>query len=134
MTTLHGNNFANRCIIPTFVSAPGQIHNGIHLSGLIDTGASQSAITVAAAQFVSLPVSGENHVMGSGMAANASTYAAHVELWSQGPSTEPIFNYDQQIFATMLSAVVGFHLLIGMDILSQFEFEMSSSGTWSLSR
>ncbi len=123
---------AARCIVPVSIYPPGMPGQSVAVSALIDTGATASAITQRFAGFVGLPMLGQELVSGSGRSAVVPMYQADLEIWKPGYDTSQAHVFKGRRLTTLLSAVVGFHVLLGMDILERNAFLIDPDGRWTL--
>ena len=125
---------AARCLVPIAVYPPGRPDLSLNITALIDTGASESAISVAMASVAQLQVVNTKAVSGpGGQWVNAPVYAAKLELWKPGyePNEAAHVFPEAQIIA-MMAPVGGIHLLLGMDLLRQASFSLQPDGRWLL--
>lgn len=125
---------AARCLVPMSVYPPGREENSLNITALIDTGASQSAITPLMASVAQLPVVNGSHVSAPGTSyMPVLIYLATLELWKPGYDPGQAAHVFPDIrLTTLLSPVNGIHLLLGMDLLRQASFSLEPDGRWIL--
>jgi len=89
---------AGRCLCSVLISAPRDLFNGVMLTALVDTGATRSAVTMRAAEFVGLPAIGQTILSSAAVGAQSiPTWGADLELWAPGFSEHAARRFSLEI-------------------------------------
>lgn len=119
----------------TALIAAGQaVPNGVRILGLLDTGASGTAIDPSVLTALGLTPTGTILVSSPTTGATPQVVNQYdVAFVIPAPSGAPLFSQTLPVIASELFAAQGFHALIGRDILSQCVFVYNGSGFFTLS-
>lgn len=115
--------------------AAGQVPpQPIQIRGLLDTGASNTAIDPTVLTALGLTPTGTAQVNTPTTGAAPQTVDQYdVGFVIPSPNGAPLFSQTLPVFASHLFAAQGIHALIGRDILSQCVFVYNGSGFFTLS-
>jgi hypothetical protein len=115
--------------------AAGQlVPNPVQIRGLLDTGASGTAIDPTVLTALGLTPTGTTLVL-TPTTGNTPQPADQYDVGFliPAPNGAPLFSQTLPVMASELLAAQGFHALIGRDILSQCVFVYNGSGFFTLS-
>lgn len=131
VTAFVGVSEARRSALATAQQA---IPNIIEIRGLLDTGASGTAIDPSVLTALGLTPTGATLVL----TPTTGTTPQSADQYDVGfvipaPNGAPLFSQTLPVIASDLLAAQGFHALIGRDILSQCVFVYNGSGFFTLS-
>lgn len=117
------------------LKAAGQtIPNGVQIRGLLDTGASATAIDPSVLSSLGLTPTGSTLVNTPTTGATPQPVDLYdVSFIIPAPSGAPLFSQTLPVIASELFAAQGIHALIGRDILSQCVLIYNGSGFFTLS-
>src|SRR6478672_6343053 len=114
-----------RILLPVIILAPFPVTNltGVDATALIDTGSSVSGISLALAQSLRLTGLGKRPLKSAQGEGQIERYAFRVALLPDqaGPTSFPFVF--EEVIGIELTNAFEFNALIGMDILSQCDFE-----------
>ena len=131
---IEGDVLSGRCLAPVYVGHPVSYAKGIHLTALLDTGATNSAATEFVAQALGLPVVGQTalHAPLAGQVP-INRYAAQLEFWSYGLDTQSVAYVARHAqLVSYVQPMSGIQLLIGMDILGRARSFHVEGDRWTL--
>lgn len=116
------------------IAAKQQVPNPIPIRGLLDTGATGTAIDPSVLTALGLTPTGTILVNTPTTGANPATVEQYdVAFVILGPPNgTPLFSQTLPVVASELLTAQGFHALIGRDILSQCVFVYNGSGFFTL--
>lgn len=117
------------------LSAAGQsIPNPVQVLGLLDTGASGTAVDLSVLTSLGLTPTGTIDV-NTPTTGNTPQPADQYDVGFliPAPGGAPLFSQTLPVIASELFSTQGFHALIGRDILSQCVFMYNGSGFFTLS-
>ncbi len=119
-----------RCLVPVLVYPPGQPHEAITLSALIDTGANQSAIDSRVARILHLPMAPYQREVSSQTAHRMATvYRATMDILTPAGARIASCNLD---LTEILHPMVGGSILIGMDVIEWARGFRIENSVWDL--
>lgn len=131
---VEGDVFSGRCLAPVYVAPPENFAGGIHLTALLDSGATNSAITQSIARSVNLPIIGSAQVHSAAFGGHAiDCFAAHLEFWRYGLDINATALVTQLSMVTLVNPMSGIQLLIGMDVLGAAKSFEIEHDRWTLS-
>jgi len=106
----------------------------IQIRGLLDTGASGTAIDPSVLTALGLTPTGTAQVLTPTTGATPHVVDQYdVAILIPAPNGAPLFKQTLPVTASSLLAAQGFHALIGRDILGQCVFVYNGSGFFTLS-
>lgn len=116
------------------MDAGQQVPNIIPIRGLLDTGASNTAVDPSVLTALGLTPTGTCLVNTPTTGATPQTTDLYdVSFVIPAPQGIPLFSQTLPVMASSLLETQGFHALIGRDILSQCVFVYNGSGFFTLS-
>lgn len=131
---VEGDVLSGRCLAPVYVGHPVNFAHGIHLTALLDSGATGSAVTELVARSLALPVVGSANVHSAAFGGGAiNRYSAQLEFWAYGLDiARCALALSHFPLVTMVSPMSGIQLLIGMDILGGARSFQVTGDRWTL--
>lgn len=116
------------------IAAGRPVPDIVRISGLLDTGASGTAIDPSVLTALGLTPTGTTLVLTPTTGATPQPAEQYdVGFVIPAPNGAPLFSQTLPVIASDLLAAQGFHALIGRDILSQCVFVYNGSGFFTLS-
>jgi predicted aspartyl protease len=131
---IEGDVLSGRCLAPVYIANSVNFAHGIHLTALLDSGATGSAVTEFIAKSLSLPIVGSANVQSAAFGGGAiNRYSAHLEFWAYGLDiAKCAIALDQVPLVTMVAPMSGIQLLIGMDILGAARSFQVKGDRWTI--
>lgn len=132
---IDGDVLSGRCLAPVYVGHPVNYAHGMHLTALLDTGATDSAITEFVARALGLPIIGQAalHAPHAGQ-VTINRYAAQLEFWKYGIEIGEAAHVARNApLVSYVQPMSGIQLLIGMDILGRAQSFQIDGDRWTLS-
>jgi hypothetical protein len=115
------------------LAAKQPVPNPVQIRGLLDTGASGTAIDPSVLTTLGLTPTGTTLVSTPTTGATPQTVEQYdIGIVIPAPSGAPLFGQTLPVIASELLLAQGFHALIGRDILSQCVFVYNGSGFFTL--
>lgn len=115
------------------VAAGQAVPNPVAIRGLLDTGASNTAVDPSVLTALGITPTGTALVNTPTTGTAPQTVNQYdIGIVIPAPSGTPLFSQTLPVISSELLAVQGFHALIGRDILSQCVFVYNGSGFFTL--
>jgi hypothetical protein len=132
MSAIEWRREPRRILVPALILAPYPVTDltGAEVKALIDTGSSVSGVARAVAEQLNLKGLGKRPLTSAQGESQVERYAFRVGFWPDSEAlTEPQFPFVfEEVIGIELTNAFEFTGLIGMDILSRCDFEMSRDG------
>ena len=130
MSVIEWKREPRRILLPVLVLAPFPVTNlsGIEARALVDTGSSVSGVAVRLAEQLDLSRLGKRPLTSAQGEGQVERYSFRIGLYPDDAA--PAFPYVfDEVIGIELTNAFAFDALIGMDILSQCDFETRRNGT-----